>query len=225
MPIRKSPQCAKAFYLYMNTSLSQGEIADAVKVSRKTVWNWIQHQHWAEQKRATYYSSQQEVNHLYQQLEKINANIDSRTESGCIATKEELERKKQLMDLIAGHQKNGAAWRNVAPDYDFNNKHMVDLEALGALERKNLEKRQKAAEEDAKNGPGERFSKEELDDYYSKVAKMSFGADSESAKYDEHGKPLAEDDPQRQKWEDRMRQGKRPFRGGEEEEDDDVPQE
>jgi predicted DNA-binding protein YlxM (UPF0122 family) len=211
MIVRKSPQHAKAFYLYMNTALSQGDIAEAAKVTRKTVWNWIRTEHWAAQKRAAYYSSQQEIDHLYEQTMKINEGIYARIDSGCIATKDELERKKVLLALIAGHQKNGAAWRNVAPDHDHSNQHMVDLNALGALERKNLEKRKQAAEEDARKGPGKRFSEEELNEYYIKVANLKFAADSQAAEVDKEGKPLAEDDPQRLKWEARMREGKRPF--------------
>jgi hypothetical protein len=218
MPIKKSHQKTKAHYLYMTTGLLIQEIADASRVTRKTISKWIKQEHWDAQKRATYYSSQQEIDHLYEQTMKINEGIYARIDSGCIATKEELERKKLLLALIAGHQKNGAAWRNVAPDHDHNNKHMVDLNALGALERKNLEKRKQAAEEDERLGPGKRFSAEELNEYYIKVANLKFAADSESAEVGKDGKPLAEDDPQRLKWEARMRQGKRPFVDDEEEE-------
>jgi hypothetical protein len=212
MPIKKSHQKTKAHYLYMTTGLLIQEIAEASRVTRKTISKWIKQEHWDAQKRATYYSSQQEIDHLYEQTMKINEGIYARIDSGCIATRDELERKKVLLALIAGHQKNGAAWRNVAPDHDHNNKHMVDLNALGALERKNLEKRKQAAEEDERKGPGKRFSEEELHDYYTKVAKLSFTADSEAAEVGKDGKPLAEDDPQRMKWEERMRQGKRPFK-------------
>jgi hypothetical protein len=211
MSIRKSPQHAKAHYLYMNTSLTQEQISKAAAVTRKTVGKWIKKENWAAQKQARYYSPDQEVQQLYEQFRKINERIAKRTEEGGIITKEEVELKAKPGALIALLEKHAGNWRNIAPEYDAHNPNIINLSALSSLEKKNLEKRQQAAEEDARLGPGKRFSEEELNDYYIKIANLKFAADSSASKVGKDGKPLAEDDPQRLKWEERMRQGKRPF--------------
>jgi hypothetical protein len=211
MPVIKTSQKAHARYLYFNTALLQKQIAAATKVSERTMQRWVATEKWAEQKKAAYYSPNQVQEQVYGELHKIDNIINARGEEA-IPTKEEMDLRTKIVNLINSLQKNGStSWRNIAPEYDFENKDIVDLDALGALERKNLEKRKQAAEEDARKGPGKRFSEEELNEYYIKVANLKFGADSESAKFSKDGKPLTEDDPQRLKWEERMRQGKRPF--------------
>jgi hypothetical protein len=212
MSVRRSPKKTKAFYLYMHTSLIQADIAQAVGVTRKTVWKWINTENWAQQKQNTHYSPEQILNQLFEELRVIDQNINLREPNQRFATKEENELRTKLLALISGHMKNSPGnWRNIAPEHEFANPNIIDLSAISALEKKNLEKRQQAAEEDERLGPGKRFSEEELNDYYIKIANLKFAADSSSAKVGKDGKPLAEDDPQRLKWEARMRQGKRPF--------------
>jgi predicted XRE-type DNA-binding protein len=212
MPIEKRTQRSKAFHLYMTTNLQQKEIAEAVGVNRRTVGEWVRNYNWATQKRTTYYSPDQILNQLFEELRIIDEHINRRAPELRFATKEENEQRSKLLALISGHMKNCPGnWRNIAPEYDVHNPNIIDLSGISALEKKNLEKRKQAAEEDERLGPGKRFSTEELNEYYIKVANLKFGADSESAKYDKDGQPLAEDDPQRLKWEERMRQGKRPF--------------
>jgi hypothetical protein len=159
------------------------------------------------------------IHQLFGELHKIDEAVNARPDG--IPTKEEADLRTKLVNLIHSLQKNGStSWRNIAAEYDLEHKNIVDLEALGALERKNVEKRKKMAEEDANAEYGKRFDPKELDEYYKLVANLKFGADSESAKFGKDGKPLAEDDPQRLKWEERMRQGKSPFRDGESREDE-----
>jgi transposase-like protein len=212
MPIQKRNQRSKAFHLYMTTHLNHNEIADAVGVNRRTVGNWVRNFNWAAQKRDTHYSPDQILHQLFEELRVIDQNINLREPEKRFATKEENELRTKLLALISGHMKNSPGnWRNIAPEYDVHNPNIIDLSSLSALEKKNIEKRQQAAEEDERLGPGKRFSEEELNDYYIKIANLKFAADSSAAKVGKDGKPLAEDDPQRIKWEDRMRQGKRPF--------------
>ena len=149
-------------------------------------------ENWAAQKQALYYSPDQEVQQLYEQSRKINERIAKKMKEGGIITKEELDLKAKLGALIALLEKNAGNWRNIAPEYDFHNPNIIDLSAISALEKKNLEKRQQAAEEDARLGPGKRFSEEELNDYYIKIANLKFAADSSASKVGKDGKPLAE---------------------------------
>jgi hypothetical protein len=218
MPLTKSPQKAAAQHLYFTTALTQKQIATAVRVTEKTMRTWIKKENWAAQKQALYYSPDQELQQLYEQSRKINERVAERMKEGGIITKEELDLKAKLGALIALFEKNAASWRNIAAEYDFHNPNIIDLSALSALERRNLEKRQQAAEEDARLGPGVRFSEEEMKKYYKTIANLRFDADSSAATVGKDGKPLAEDDPQRLKWEARMRQGKRPFVDDDEEE-------
>jgi hypothetical protein len=219
MAQRKARQRQHARYLYFRTALSQKAIAGAVGVSERSLYSWIRTEKWAEQKEATYYSPEQEIHQLFEQLRKRNEVIALRPDG--IATKEDLDFKAKIAALIAVYLKNGpASWRNIAAEYDLENKDVVDLAALSALERRNLEKRRKIAEEDANAEYGERFDPAYIHKYYMTIARDKFDADTHSATIGKDGKPLPPDDPQRMKWEERIRNGQNPFVDDEDDEKD-----
>ena len=87
MPIQKTTQRSKAFHLYMTTNLQHNQIAEAVGVERRTVGKWVRNYNWATQKRATYYSPDQILNQLFEELRIIDQNINLRPADLRFATK------------------------------------------------------------------------------------------------------------------------------------------
>ena len=120
MPIKKSVEKDKAHYLYFNTSKSQKEIADIVEVSERTMCLWVKSGNWAEHKKAMYYSTDQETHFLYEELREIDNNIRKRPQGERFGTKQEIETKTKILNLIMGPLKNTAdKWRNIAHEIDI----------------------------------------------------------------------------------------------------------
>lgn len=118
MPNVKADQKEKAQYLYFTSNKTQKYIAHIVEVSEQTMSAWVQEGNWAEEKKKKYYSPEDEIQHLYEQLREINNNISKRKEGERFATKEELETKAKIMALITAQAKNqDCNNRNIAPRY------------------------------------------------------------------------------------------------------------
>ncbi len=118
MPVTKSTEKEKAHYLYFNTAKTQKEIANMLDVTEKTMSGWVTGGNWAELKKATYYSPDQETHFLYEELREIDNNIRKRPEGERFGTKLELEAKAKILSLITGPLKNtGDKWRNIIHEY------------------------------------------------------------------------------------------------------------
>lgn len=118
MPIKKSTEKDKAHYLYFNTAKTQKEIAEMLDITEQTMSAWVRAGNWAELKKATYYSPEQETHFLYEELREIDNNIRKRPEGERFGTKLELEAKAKILSLITGPLKNtGDKWRNIIHEY------------------------------------------------------------------------------------------------------------
>ena len=138
MPNVKAEQKEKAQYLYFTTNKTQKNIARAVEVSEQTMSAWVREGDWAEEKKKKFYSPEEEINHLYEELREINNNISQRKEGERFATKEELEIKAKILSLIAAQLKNEACNnRNIAPDFNY-------AELIKELNEKDYNKRMAA---------------------------------------------------------------------------------
>ena len=121
MPNIKTEQKEKAHYLYLTTNKTQKAIAKVLEVTEQTMSAWVREGNWAEEKKTKFYSPDQEIHHLYEELREINSNIEQREEGKRYATKEELEIKAKILTLITGQIKTEIGnKRNVAPDFDYN---------------------------------------------------------------------------------------------------------
>lgn len=119
MPVKKNEQKEHARYLYLNTTMTQKEIATAVSIDPKTLHTWIRNENWAEHKRITFYSPGQSVQSLYEELREIDNNIRGRDIGMRFGTKEEIEARTKILNLIMGPLKNAAdKWRDAIPDYE-----------------------------------------------------------------------------------------------------------
>jgi hypothetical protein len=114
MPKFKNSQKTLARYIYFYTDSTQKDIADAAGVTEKTIRAWIRNGSWAEQKKAAFYSPDQQVQNLYEELRQIDDNIKKRGDGERFGTKEETEARAKLLALIVAHAKNPVDnWRNV----------------------------------------------------------------------------------------------------------------
>ncbi len=118
MPVTKSNEKEKAHYLYFNTAKTQKEIAKLLNISERTMISWVKNGNWADLKKATYYSPEQETHFLYEELREIDNNIRQRKPGERFGTKLELEAKAKILSLITGPLKDTAEkWRNVIHEY------------------------------------------------------------------------------------------------------------
>ena len=102
-----------ARYLYFHTDSTQKEIAGAVGVAEKTMTAWVRNGSWAEHKKAAFYSPDQQVQNLYEELRQIDNNIKARNDGERFGTKEETEARAKLLSLIVAHANNpDDKWRN-----------------------------------------------------------------------------------------------------------------
>lgn len=120
MPIFKSEQKAKAYYLYFNSSKPQKEIAALVGVAAKTLSRWVHQGNWDARKKKSFFSPEQEAHHLYEELREINANITKRSEGLRFGTKQELEAKTRIITMLTKITQAAGQWRNVADEHDTN---------------------------------------------------------------------------------------------------------
>ena len=120
MPNIKAEQKEKARYLYFTTSYSQKSIARVLNITEQTMSAWVREGNWAEEKKLTYYSPEQEIHHLYEELREINNNILKREPGNRFGTKEELETKTKILGLIAAQMKTGGKSRNIGFEVDYD---------------------------------------------------------------------------------------------------------
>ena len=129
MPIHKPAQKEHAKYLYLRTAYTQKEIAEAVEVDPKTIYRWIYDNKWEEEKKRTYFSPDRVAHNLYEELRQIDDIIHSRENGKRYATKEELEVKAKILNLISGPLKNTAdKWRNITPRYPIEESFNPDTD-------------------------------------------------------------------------------------------------
>ena len=120
MPLTKSGAKELARYLYFHTAASQKQIAQAVFVTEKTLYNWMRRGNWATLKKATFYSPDQETHYLYEELRAINNKIQARDEENRHGTREELEAKAKIISMITTLKKNtDDKWRNITPGFEI----------------------------------------------------------------------------------------------------------
>jgi transposase-like protein len=120
MPIFKSEQKAKAYYLYFNSNKQQKEIAALVGVTPKTLSIWVRQGKWDAIKKNLFFSPDQEANHLYEELREINGNITERPYGMRYSTKEELYAKERIITMLTKINKAADQWRNIAHEHDVN---------------------------------------------------------------------------------------------------------
>lgn len=120
MPYTKSRQKELAQHLYFTTCHTQKDIADAVGVTPKSMSVWVRSENWADKKKAQYYSPEQLLHQLYDQLRDINSAIAERDEGSKHGTKEELEASAKIVALITSIAKtNPDKWRNINQEIDI----------------------------------------------------------------------------------------------------------
>ncbi len=123
MPLNKPAQKEHARYLYFTTASTQKEIAKTVGIDPKTLYRWIHEGNWETEKEQTYFSPDRETHYLYEELREIDNNIRGRAEGLRYGTKEELDTKAKILNLIMGPLKNTAdKWRNITPLYTVDEK-------------------------------------------------------------------------------------------------------
>jgi len=96
----KSSQQSQARDLYLNTGLSQKEIAQYVAVSEKTIYLWIRQQSWDKLKQASLAAPAMIVDNLFNQLVELQNNIASREEGNRFPTLHEAEITRKLIQCI-----------------------------------------------------------------------------------------------------------------------------
>ena len=80
MGLKKTEQKEYAKFLYTEKSFSQKEIAEKVGVTDKTLRNWISENdgEWKKLKKSLMATKASQINHFYNQLEKLNEEIATR---------------------------------------------------------------------------------------------------------------------------------------------------
>jgi DNA-binding transcriptional regulator LsrR (DeoR family) len=78
MGLQKKQQHDYAKVLYTTEQLTQKEIAERVKVTEKTVSNWIEKGGWKKLKKSMLVTKQHQISQLYDQLEFLNEKIINR---------------------------------------------------------------------------------------------------------------------------------------------------
>jgi|GEM_PF-1015442 len=96
----KSPQQSQARDLYLNTGLSQKEIAQYVSVSEKTIYLWIKQQSWDKLKQASLAAPAMIVDNLFSQLVELQNHIAAREEGNRFPTLHEAEVTRKLIQCI-----------------------------------------------------------------------------------------------------------------------------
>lgn len=120
MPNYKNTKREQARYLYFNTSKTQREIARVLEVTEKTLSTWARRGRWADIKKSTLYSSEQELHNLFEELKQINYNIQQREPGLRYSTKEELDAKAKIIAIITGPLGSTATWRNLPTDFNYS---------------------------------------------------------------------------------------------------------
>jgi len=98
--IMKSSQQSQARDLYLNTGLSQKEIAQYVSVSEKTIYLWIKQQSWDKLKQASLAAPAMIVDNLFSQLVELQNHIATREEGNRFPTLHEAEVTRKLIQCI-----------------------------------------------------------------------------------------------------------------------------
>lgn len=96
----KNIQQSQARDLYLNTSLSQKEIAQYLSVSEKTIYLWIKQQSWDKLKQASLAAPAMIVDNLFSQLVELQNHIASRDEGSRFPTLHEAEITRKLIQCI-----------------------------------------------------------------------------------------------------------------------------
>lgn len=105
--------------LYFTTSYKQCRIAREVGVSEKTISAWAIEGNWRAIKKATFHSSQVEIQRLYEELRVISLNISKREPEQRFPTKVELDARTRILALISAWDKIKDGWRAVPEDYEL----------------------------------------------------------------------------------------------------------
>jgi plasmid maintenance system antidote protein VapI len=184
MANKKPLQKEQARYLYFHTHKSQKEIAASVGVTPKSISHWVCTEKWAEQKKALYYSPEQLIQQLYNQLREINTNIANRKEGERYANKEELEANTKIIALITSIAKtNPDTWRNINPEFDLseNTPAPAEEEMTSIFQHKGKEigkiKMGSIPMEGKQPDGSYKFDKKTMHQYYSKVAALIASAE------------------------------------------------
>lgn len=113
----KGDEKERARYLYFTTNASQARIARDLRVSERTISVWATEGNWRDLKKQNYYSPQEEVQQLYEELRAISSHIQKRKPEERFPTREELEARTKIISLITSLRKlEGDQWRNVSAD-------------------------------------------------------------------------------------------------------------
>ncbi|MDH6357235.1 helix-turn-helix domain-containing protein [Parabacteroides sp. PF5-9] len=86
--------------LYLKENLTQAEIAEKVGTSRQTINNWIKADKWKERKTAITLTREEQVKHLYRQIEELNDKINGREKGQRHATPAEADIIAKLSNAI-----------------------------------------------------------------------------------------------------------------------------
>ncbi|MBS1687726.1 MAG: hypothetical protein JSS96_03315 [Bacteroidetes bacterium] len=96
----KNMQQSQARDLYLNTGLSQKEIAQYLSVSEKTIYLWIKQQSWDKLKQASLAAPAMIVDNLFSQLVELQNHIASRDKGSRFPTLHEAEITRKLIQCI-----------------------------------------------------------------------------------------------------------------------------
>ncbi|MBL7717629.1 MAG: hypothetical protein JNL72_02235 [Flavipsychrobacter sp.] len=115
----KENEKERARQLYFTTGWKQSEIAREVGVTEKTVSTWATEGNWRAIKKASFHSSKVEVHRLYEELRVISLNIAKREPHLQFPTKEELDARTRIINLITLWNGISDGWRCVPQDYEL----------------------------------------------------------------------------------------------------------
>lgn len=91
--------------LYLNTELTQKQIAEKTGCSVNSVYRWAKQDNWEELKLALSNTADKELPRLYKQLKEFNDYIDSKPQGERFGTSKEYDALNKLKSVIAALDK------------------------------------------------------------------------------------------------------------------------
>jgi len=97
---------ARAMELYLDTNMTQQEIADIVLVNSKTISNWVREGDWNTMKVAKTITPAQIIQDLYAQVDEMNKAIAARPKGERFPTSAESDARNKIMKDISSIDKS-----------------------------------------------------------------------------------------------------------------------
>jgi len=97
--------------LYLHTGKTQQEIADILDVNRRTIYLWIKHGKWEEMKIAARQAPVIILQDIYNHIDAVNTNINSRDPGDRCPTMEEVDKLRKLLKMTKDiHMRHAGAY-------------------------------------------------------------------------------------------------------------------